>query len=102
MGALNKSQAYELFQRESVMIGDDDVVPVFRAAELLGERAVKFVENHFDRRYSNGFGVESYTLNYLTLQGFLRAVSYYNVQQLQQECNILRAQCTTAGSGQLS
>jgi len=82
MEILNKAQADALFRREAVLIGSEDVVPVFRAAALFGDSAVKHAKRRTGGQYSNGYGVGDYTLDYLTLQGFQAAASFYNVRQL--------------------
>lgn len=80
MGILNKLQADELFRREAVLIGQDDVIPAFKAVALFGEKAVSFAKT--GNGNWNGFGVGDFTLDYLTHTGFLAAVSFYNVEQM--------------------
>lgn len=80
MELLNKLQADELFRRESILIGRDDVIPTYKAVELFGEKAVCFAKGQKDNW--NAFGVGDFSLDYLNYTGFLQAVSYYNVEQL--------------------
>ena len=82
---LTKMQADALFRREAVLIGTEDVVPIFRVAALCGEDAVKHAQVLSAGRSSNGYGVGDYTLMYLTFRGFQAAASFYNVQQLRGE-----------------
>ena len=82
MAILNKSQVDTLFQREAVMIGTADVVPVFRAASLFGEGAVEHARN---LKHWNSYGVGDFDLDYITYRGFQVAASFYNVQQLRDE-----------------
>ncbi len=84
MGILNKAQVDALFQREAVLIGTEDVVPVSRAAALFGDSAVEYARRCPSGRYSNGYGAGGYTLMYLTFRGFQEAASFYNVQQLRE------------------
>ncbi len=85
MKILNKAQVDALFQREAVLIGTEDVMPVSRAVPLFGEDAVKFAKRLGEpRKYSNAYGIGDYTLDYLTLQGVQAAASFYNVQQLRE------------------
>ena len=79
MNLLNKAQADALFQLEAVMLGSGDVVTVARAVELFGSAAVEWAKNGEDGRDWNVWG----RVGYLTLSGFQRAVTYYNVQQLE-------------------
>jgi len=86
MDILNKARVDALFQREAVLIGIKDVVPVFRATALFGDRAVKYAlaqDAPGERRW-NRYSVEGYTLEYLTFRGFQVAASFYNVQQLRE------------------
>lgn len=80
MGILNKLQADELFRREAILIGRDDAIPIIKAVELFGERAVSFAKGQ--KNSWNSFGVGDFTLDYFNHTGFLAAVSYYNVEQM--------------------
>ncbi len=80
MDILNKLQADELFRREAVLIGRDDVIPEFKAVELFGEKAVSFAKT--GNGNWNAFGVSDFNLGYLYYTGFLAAVSFHNVEQM--------------------
>ena len=82
MKILNKAIVDSLFQREAVLIGNEDRVPEYRAAALFGQDAVQHAKrmNHW-----GGYGVGDFTLGYLTYRGVLAAASYCNVQQLREE-----------------
>lgn len=43
---LNNTQIKQLFEREAMLIGTADGVPVYRAAEVFGRRAAQF-RHHF-------------------------------------------------------
>lgn len=81
MEILNKLQADELFRREAVLIGSADVLPVSKAVALFGENAVSFAKDK-DHKHWNWFGVGDFDLDFLRYSGFLRAVSFYNVEQM--------------------
>lgn len=81
MGVLNKLQADELFRREAILIGLDDVLPIPRAVELFGEKAVSFAKDK-DHKHWSAFGAGDFNLDFLRYSGFLRAVSFYNVEQM--------------------
>lgn len=85
MGILNKAQVDALFQREAVLFGSQDGVPIFRVAALFGEGAVKHAQTLSGGCNYNGYGVGDYTLTYLTIQGFRAAASFSNVQQLREQ-----------------
>lgn len=88
MGILNKLQADELFHREAILIGREDVLPVSRAVALFGEKAVSFAKEAGEVRRWNAFGAGDFSVSYLYYTGFLAAVSYYNVQQLREEAKV--------------
>ena len=81
MEILNKLQADELFRREAILIGRDDVLPVSKAVALFGEKAVSFAKDK-EFKHWGAFGVGDFTTDYLNYTGFLAAVSYYNVEQM--------------------
>lgn len=85
---LNKAEAIELFKKEAVLFGKNDVVPFYRAVDLFGEEAAAF----FDRTIKyNGFlesGIDWNTwgactderpmTDYLYIAGFLKLVTEHN------------------------
>jgi len=73
MEILNKLQADELFRREAILIGRDDVLPVSKAVSFAKDKEFK---------HWGAFGVGDFTADYLNYTGFLAAVSYYNVEQM--------------------
>lgn len=81
MEILNKRQADELFRREAILIGRDDVLPASKAVALFGKKAVSFAKDKEFKRWG-AFGVGDFTADYLNYAGFLAAVSYYNVEQM--------------------
>ena len=68
---LNSTQVKQLFERESILIGTDDGVPVYRAAEVFGRRAAQFACNPRERLGST-FGIGD----------FQQAASYANVEEI--------------------
>ena len=56
-------------------------MPVFRAAEVFGHRAVQFACNPRER-LGNTFGIGDFQLDYLTYRGFQQAASYANVEEI--------------------
>ena len=84
MKILNKAQVEALFQREAVLIGMEDVVPINRAAELFGKDAVNHAFSVGTGSNWNIYGVGNYGIKYLTLDGFYAAATFYNIQQLRE------------------
>lgn len=82
MAILNKKQVQILFDREAVLLGTNDGVPLDRVVALFGEDAASYASRQEGGVYWNAYGVGDYTLSYLTLLGFQAAASFYNVQQL--------------------
>lgn len=81
---LSKSQADALFQREAVLIGNRDVVPESRLADLLGAEAVKHTKRlpGASAALWNAYGIGGASVSYFTYRGFLEAVTYSNLRQL--------------------
>lgn len=85
MNILNKTQAKELFEKEAILFGENDGIPLYRAIELLGKNAVEFAINKNDPKYKltltyNIFLVPiNNSVEYLTFSGFLQAVTYNNI-----------------------
>ena len=84
MKILNKAQVEALFQREAVLIGRADAVPSNRAAELFGKDAVKHACSIGTGSNWNVYGVGNYGIEYITLNGFYAAATFYNIQQLRE------------------
>lgn len=89
MGVMNSAEVKALFEREAILLGNDDLIPAFRVAELFGKESLKHVRslaaNERGGTYFNGYGVGDYTLEALTYRGFQAAASFSNVQQLRGE-----------------
>lgn len=81
---LNNNQVMELFQKEAILLGTNDAVPLYRVAELFGKRAAGFAVRGNSLRSPgyNAFGVGDYTLPYLTYEGFKAAASFANVEEI--------------------
>ncbi len=90
MQKMNKAQAVALFEEHAILFGDTDAVPTTTAAALLGQTAVDYVlwedrpgDGRRNKGYWNGIGMNDYIkplIHYLTLAGFLRAVTYNNAK----------------------
>ena len=81
---LSYDKAEELFFREAAYINDDDVIPAVRTAELLGASAAAYAMTIANRKDESGCLIswrlfrDSATVDFLTLRGFLVAVTYHN------------------------
>lgn len=67
---MNKLTATALFDKNSCLIGNKDVIPKSEAIRLLGSGAVEFADRA-DSRYQNAYGIGDFTMEYLTREGFL-------------------------------
>ncbi len=88
MEELNKDQVAALFEREAVLLGTENCVPVFRVAAMFGKEAVKHARSLNSSKpgyYVNGYGIGDYTLDALTFRGFQAAASFHNVKKLREE-----------------
>lgn len=81
MELLNRKQAADLFQKESVLIGGRDVVPRVRVKELFGEKAWEAVEETQNDLW-NVWYFRDLSVTYVTARGFERVVSYVNARLL--------------------
>ena len=80
---MNKLTATALFDKNSCLIGNKDVIPKSEAIRLLGSEAVEFADRA-DSRYQNAYGIGDFTMKYLTREGFFIAVTYKNVEEQKQ------------------
>lgn len=82
---LKKEDALAIFEREAVLIGSSDVIPVYRAVALLGEEAVAFASKGGEDRNEYWLGSKEKSIAYLYRAGFLKAVTHRNIVLLLQE-----------------
>ena len=88
MGTLNEAQAMDIFTRYAVFIGDRDVLPLSRAFDLLGSDALEYIggKHTLKRPLYGSYGVgKDGLIWYLTREGYLLAVTYNNIVQVQEE-----------------
>lgn len=86
MNTLNKAQATALFEEKAILIGERDAVPEETAIELFGASAVDHARKLGTKgELCNAYGAGEYTARYLTLNGFMRAVTYHNISQLRKQ-----------------
>lgn len=84
---MNKLTATALFDKNSCLIGNKDVIPKSEAIRLLGSVAVEFADRA-DSRYQNAYGIVDFTMEYLTREGFFIAVTYKNVEEQKQATKV--------------
>lgn len=77
---LNKEQAEKIFADNAVFVKDRDVIEAHTAKELLGPDAYTYARTGGMGENYNAYSIGSYTLHYLTKEGFLMGVTYNNVQ----------------------
>lgn len=83
---LNKREANILFLRNTVLIGQRDVVTEETVKGLFGEHAVKHVHSlDTGGRLYNTYGIGEYQQKYFTYEGFLTACTFNNVSILERE-----------------
>lgn len=85
---LNKAAATELFEKEAILMGESDAIPFYRAVELFGEEAARFLGENasFDGYVKcgmdwNGTGAcseERPFTSYLYKAGFFKVVTEHN------------------------
>ncbi len=77
---INKEIAGNLFDRHSCLINDKNVIPKEEAENLTSKEGVEF-SRRMNPIGHNGYGIGSYTLNYLTREAFFIAVTYQNIDE---------------------
>ena len=77
---MNKETAINLFDRNSCLIGDRDVILEDIAEKLTSRQAVEFAYS-VNKKGHNGYCVGDYTVFYMTLKEFLLAVTYENINE---------------------
>lgn len=73
----------KLFDDNSCLVGDRDVIFESVARELLGGESIEFAKRmctKIERRF-NGYGIGDYTACYLTQKEFFLAITYLNVKK---------------------
>ncbi len=86
MEKLNKAQAQALFAERAILIGGSDAIPEETVKQLFGDAAVAHAHTlDNDGELCNAYGIGDYTAPYLTLIGFMRAVTYHNIRTLETE-----------------
>lgn len=90
---LSMQQAEDLFQREGILLGAEDAVPVFRIVELFGVYAGKWIEENIgsqphhltpgrDHNARGGCTEECPLIEYLYRPGFFKLVTAHNYSVL--------------------
>ena len=77
---LNKDQAEKIFNDHAVFIKNQDVIEEHVAKDILGPDAYTYARTGGMGETYNAYSIGSYTLHYLTKEGFLMGVTYNNVQ----------------------
>lgn len=93
MKKMNKAQAQALFEENAILFGDRDAVPKATVTALLGQAAVNYVlwadtAGSGRKGYYNGIGMNEHIkplIEYITLAGFMQAVTYNNAILTAQE-----------------
>lgn len=79
---LNSNQVKELFEKEAVLIGGRDAVPLYRVRELFGDHAAGYLTITQDNSRYRIFGVGDFQCPYVTFDGFQAAAGYANVEEI--------------------
>lgn len=80
----SKKDIEEMFSREAVFIGAQDVLPIYRAERLFGKQAVASVMvPQAGGDTFNIYGMDGGSVTYLTRRGAMQAATYRNVKMIQ-------------------
>ena len=85
---INKTEAMEIFEKEAILLGSEDVLPFYKAIDIFGEMAAAFINDNMGyEKYLKG-GVDYNALGacsesrpimyYFYKAGFLKLVIEYN------------------------
>lgn len=87
---LSKEQALELFEKESILLGNDNAIPQFRVVELFGEYAAEFIDrnikyngylvNGIDHNAMGSCDEEHPLMHYFYWRGFKKIVVNFNYE----------------------
>lgn len=94
MNKLNKAQALEVFTKNSVFIGEKDVITEETFINLFGKETairVKIANREKPGKYYNCYGNNGDLVCYFTLAGFLEGVNYNNLSILTEESKAAEA-----------
>lgn len=85
---INKTDAMEIFAKESIFLGGEDVLPFYKAIDIFGEMAAVFIDDNMGCEKSLKGGVDYNALGacsesrpvmyYFYKSGFLKLVSEHN------------------------
>lgn len=73
-----KDDIQRIFDREKILMGNNDVFPEYKAVEIFGSDAVRFAEKT-GHMYLRGYGIGDYTSYGFTIKGIEIAATYRNV-----------------------
>lgn len=87
---LSKEQALELFEKESILLGNDNAIPQFRVVELFGEYAAEFIDRNIkyngylvsgiDHNAMGSCDEEHPLMHYFYWRGFKKIVVNFNYE----------------------
>ena len=69
----------KIFNKERILIGFNDVMPLYVAEKIFGKPAAIFARQLEPGITSNTYGIGDYNFNYLTLKGVQAAATYVNI-----------------------
>lgn len=75
-----ENEVRQLFDKDSILIINRNVIPDYAVKKLLGEDAYEHAVRTLNGKYHNAYGIGDFSLNYLTYEGFQIAATFYNVK----------------------
>lgn len=79
---INESNLKKMFEESAILIGNADVVPLYKAKEIFGDNIISKVKNNNSDRYWNGYGNGDFTVLYITYDGFKYAATLQNMNEI--------------------
>lgn len=85
---LKLQEAIDIYKQFSILIGNQDSMPLETAKKLLNnDKALDFAfkfQDHKNNLIYNAYYVDEKKITFLTINGFLTAVTYKNLTEFQQ------------------
>lgn len=87
MDKMTRAQAVQIFTENAFLMGLGDGIPADTVVDLLGKDALDHVKSRQTRpgMLWNRYGIGDRSIDYLTLPGFMMAVTYHNISRMSQE-----------------
>lgn len=81
---MNKIAAMDLFEHNSFLVDDRDVISIETAEKITSKEAVEFAKRMRAEGF-NAYGIGDYIIGYMNQRAFFIAVTYQNILEIKWE-----------------